>query len=329
MLKGSPGGAANDGPEPKRPRGSLGGARKTSLTMYASAPDVELGMSELEECCYMRLRLLRCIDQAKAKGLRGDDIAKVIDKAERGTMRTSGYWSDEELFRDQCSHFLLRLAFCRTEDLRRYFLISEVELFKFRFSFQSSDVERFLRENGMKYEPISESELEEVQDQLQNVRRASTFGKVVNASLREDHYMVPFEEVPDLVRSRRVFLRGGFAYVPQSELLSIVGGQYRARLSKALVDASRAWPSVQEAEADRLSAFLEHCSTQYMADDYAAEKKVGHETVSLATLPVLSKRSFPLCMDSLNRKLQVHLNPPCASPLKPAEPSLRVPSEPG
>ncbi|KAJ1628593.1 eukaryotic and archaeal DNA primase, large subunit-domain-containing protein [Pavlovales sp. CCMP2436] len=295
--------AAQDGPEPKRSRGSgVGSSRKTSLTMYASAPDVELGMSELEECCYMRLRLLRCIDQAKAKGVKGEDLSKVADKAERATMRTSGAWSDEELYRDQCSHFLLRLAFCRTEDLRRYFLTTEVDLFKFRFSFQSSDVERFLRDNGMKYEPISESELEEVQDQLQNVRRASKIGKDVNMSVREDHYMVPFEEVPDLVRSRRVFLRGGFAYVPQSELLSIVGGQYRARLSKALVDTSRAWPSVQEAEADRLSAFLEHCSTQYMTDDYAAEKKVG-EGVTLASLPALSKRSFPPCMDSLNRKL--------------------------
>jgi len=289
-------------PLAKRPRGSIG-ARRSSLSMYAQAPDVELAMSELEECCYMRLRLLRCIDHAKAKGLRSEELLGVIDKAEREIMRPAGVWTDEELHRDQCSHFLLRLAFCRTEELRRYFLSNEHELFKFRFSGQVGDVARFLLDNGMPYAPIGEAELDEVLPHLQNVRRSVKLAKDGAASVKEDHYKVPFEEVLDLVRGRRVFLRAGFAYVPQSELISIVGGQVRARLSRALVDASRAWPSVQEAEADRLSAFLEHCSTQYMADDYAADKKAAHGEVSLAQLPALTKRSFPLCMEHLSSKL--------------------------
>lgn len=288
-------------PLAKRPRAS--GVRRSSLSMYAQAPDVELAMSELEECCYMRLRLLRCVDHAKAKGLRGEELQRTIAAAEKEIMRPTGVWSEEELHRDECSHFLLRLAFCRTEELRRYFLSNEHELFKFRFSGQVGDVARFLRDNGMPYRPIDEAELDDVLPQLQNVRRSVRLGKDAGASVKEDHYKVPFEEVLDLVRGRRVYLRCGFAYVPQSELVSIVGGQFRARLSKALVDASRAWPAVQQAEADRLSAFLEHCSTQYMADDYAAEKKAGHGEVSLAQLPALTKRSFPLCMEHLSAKL--------------------------
>lgn len=273
--------------------------------MYAQAPDVELAMSELEECCYMRLRLLRCVDHAKAKGLKGEDLLRTIAQAEKEIMRPSGIWSEEELHRDECSHFLLRLAFCRTEELRRYFLSNEHELFKYRFSGHVGDVARFLRDNGMPYKPIESEELDEVRASLDNVRRSVYFGKDASGlgSVKEDHYKVPFEEVLDLVRGRRVFLRAGFAYVPQSELVSIVGGQFRARLSKSLVDASRAWPAVQEAEADRLSAFLEHCSTQYMADDYAADKKTAHGEVSLAQLPMLTKRSFPLCMDHLSGKL--------------------------
>ncbi len=37
-------------------------------------------------------------------------------------------------FKDHASHFVLRLAYCRTEELRRWFLTHESELFKARFS---------------------------------------------------------------------------------------------------------------------------------------------------------------------------------------------------
>ena len=40
----------------------------------------------------------------------------------------------QNAFKDHVSHFVLRLAYCRTEELRRWFLTHESELFKARFS---------------------------------------------------------------------------------------------------------------------------------------------------------------------------------------------------
>jgi len=40
----------------------------------------------------------------------------------------------QNVFKDHASHFVLRLAYCRTEELRRWFLTHESELFKARFS---------------------------------------------------------------------------------------------------------------------------------------------------------------------------------------------------
>ena len=47
-------------------------------------------------------------------------------------------------------------------------------------------------------------------------------------------YKVPFEDALELVQARRVYLRGGYAYVPSTDVITLVMGVFRARLSAAL-----------------------------------------------------------------------------------------------
>ena len=68
---------------------------------------------------------------------------------------------------------------------------------------------------------------------------------------------VPFEQVPDLVASRRVLLRGGWAFVSRHEVASLVVGRFRAGLSHALVLTARRWAmQLAEEEADRLTPLI-------------------------------------------------------------------------
>ncbi len=47
-------------------------------------------------------------------------------------------------------------------------------------------------------------------------------------------FKVDFETVPELVESRRVFLKAGKAYVPVREQMSMVLADFTARLEKGL-----------------------------------------------------------------------------------------------
>ncbi|EFB29024.1 hypothetical protein PANDA_021431, partial [Ailuropoda melanoleuca] len=45
---------------------------------------------------------------------------------------------------------------------------------------------------------------------------------------------IPFADALDLFRGRKVYLEGGFAYVPLRDIVAIVLNEFRAKLSKAL-----------------------------------------------------------------------------------------------
>lgn len=45
---------------------------------------------------------------------------------------------------------------------------------------------------------------------------------------------VPFQDALDLVRTRKVYLRAGYAYIPHQDIVTIVLNDFRTRLSKAL-----------------------------------------------------------------------------------------------
>lgn len=153
--------------------------------------------------------------------------------------------------KDHVSHFLLRLAYCRTEESRRWFISQESDLFRFRFSMENSDdIKSFMRENKMNFQPVSFKKLtltqynaslfiscKKISDEekkkilLKLIHAAPFSGNKVDAL---EYYRVPFTDALDLVRQRKVYLHAGYAYVPNDELVSIVTAMFRSHLSLAM-----------------------------------------------------------------------------------------------
>ena len=133
--------------------------------------------------------------------------------------------------KDHYSHFILRLAFSSTEDLRRRF--SRVETMLFRMRFNSDDLgERSAFVSGLDldwWHPVTEEEKREHAAEL----AALTFGKKGSAE-DDTWFKVDWDRVPDLVEQRRVFLKAGKAFVPGREQSSIVVAEFTSRLERQL-----------------------------------------------------------------------------------------------
>jgi DNA primase large subunit len=134
----------------------------------------------------------------------------------------------EERKKDHYSHFILRLAFSATEDLRRRF--SRLETMLFRLRFREDDIrERRAFVNSLKldWEEVGEDEKREFREQLL-AASGSKKGE------EQEWCKVDWEKVPDLVEQRRVFVKRGKAYVPQREQMSLVVAEFTRRLDEAL-----------------------------------------------------------------------------------------------
>jgi DNA primase large subunit len=145
------------------------------------------------------------------------------------TARTANL--EEERRHDEIGHWVLRLAFSRSPELRARFIRAELALFRHRF--ETDDVvERsaFLSDLKLDWVPVPNAEKEANHKQL----RACMPWVKEDEIRSETWYKVSWIAVPDLVAQRKVFVKGGMAYVPQSMQISLVLQTFGSRLEKAL-----------------------------------------------------------------------------------------------
>ncbi|XP_060943494.1 DNA primase large subunit [Limanda limanda] len=279
------------------------------LQFYGQPPLENISLMEFETFAVDRLKLLKTIENLGVSYLKGsDDYKKKLNNESKNLnfpyrleaddrKPQIGLSEHEKRRKDHISHFILRLAYCQTEDLRRWFIQQEVDLFRYRFNeLIAKQKLEFMHRNNLQYDTISVAEKKTLQEKLINSSYAVS-GITVE---EQDFYKVPFQDALDLVRSRRVYLKAGYAYIPHQDIVAIVLNDFRTRISKALALTARSLPAVHSDE--RLQPLLNHLSHAYVGQDYSIQKNVGK--ISLEQIDSLSVKSFPLCKRQLHQALK-------------------------
>jgi DNA primase large subunit len=201
--------------------------------------------------------------------------------------------------KDHYSHYILRLAFARTEDLRRRFARVETMLFRLRFE-QDNTRERqaFIDTLNLNWEVVSDEEKRELAEPLM-----SSTPRLQRLD-QENWFKVDWTRVPELVEHRTVLIRKGKAYVPMREQASMILTEYTSQLEKGLELTSRALPRLDE--DDRLSPILDHLSKNFATPDAGytdSDASVPGAPITAANIDHLSQH-FPMCMKHLHGTLR-------------------------
>jgi DNA primase large subunit len=209
---------------------------KHRLNFYTVPPTADITLEQFEQWAIDRLRVLAELEACSFRNKNPTETAAhmkpLLDKYLPLSSSTSGSSAvNAERQKDHYSHFILRLAFAGTEDLRRRFSRAEAMLFRIRF--QADDARErnaFVESLSLDWETVGEEEKRALSEEL----RASGGGYPKRIE-EENYFKVDWEKVPELVEGRRVLLRGGKAYVPGREQLSMVVAEFTQLLDNALV----------------------------------------------------------------------------------------------
>lgn len=116
--------------------------------------------------------------------------------------------------------------------------------------------------------------------------------------------------MPDLVAQRKVFIKAGYAYVPQTNQISLVTSAFRQRLERALELTAKSLPRMDE--DDRLMPILAHLAQSFLQNVSGENNFFGEDTtadgeqVTADMIDAFARKHFPACQLNLWMKLKQH-----------------------
>lgn len=214
-----------------------------NVYMYSKPPNHDIHLEDLQNMCWQRYAFLQILNRAHIDKYSENQIISVLsaNKLYPFIFLLSGKLNDDQLYQeyaskgksktqlendarlfDKTSHFLLRLAYCRSPEQTKWFVERETQFFQMRFrklsQFQMLD---FLDNYKMNLRPICG-------------RKKKQIARVYPFDTSEEMFKVKFTQVLDLVKDRKVYLKKGFAYISGTQLVSYVSNIFKKRLQEQL-----------------------------------------------------------------------------------------------
>lgn len=309
--------------------GKSGSLYSHRLSFYDLPPTSEITLEEFETWAIDRLKVLIEIESCVARSKSFKDTEAVVKPLLLKYLPLSPgneEASVRERQKDHYSHYILRLVFCRSEELRRKFIKNEVILFRIRYGLlQPKEQHEFVAaySDKLPWQYITSDEKNALFDSLYAATAPAirtvllmensqdpTFS--LNAEhlkhhirTRESFIKLPFEKVPHLLSARLVFLKGGFAYIPSTLQLSLLTVEFQELLSRNLLRTFQSLPRLEE--DDRLLPLLTNLSHNFSSVQYDAAFGADPSLVldinaQLILAPAMTKH-YPLCAHHLQKSV--------------------------
>lgn len=289
----------------------------SKLSFYELPPRGEITLDQFEVWAIDRLKVLLEIESCIQRNKTMKEMEMVVKPL---LQKLLPFHTDalQDRKKDYYSHFILRLCFCRSKELREKFIRSETMLLKIRFNMMTSqDQTRFVQSLHLPMlQFISEEEKSELSTQLyQTISGALQFQlNLSDESQRRQYFQqekfikLPFESVIELVGSRQVFIKKGFAYLPQFQQLNHIANEFSNMLSVELAKTYQNLPRLNE--DDRLLPILHHLSSGYAVADFQQEDQWGQasqgEITAKSVYTDKISSNFPLCARNLMAGLKIN-----------------------
>lgn len=239
---------------------------------------------------------------------------------------------------DQVSHHILRLAYCSTDEQRKWFLNHECLLFRYRAERETPQgLLEFMSRYNLNFELASDEEKAFHRDNLRiaseakpvRIEQVPTGGSSDSSAAgggdggggggaapstvevyykpSDPLYKVRFTEVGgELLKGLEVFLHKGYAFVPGAKMITSIVAKFRAYNSFSLVQANKFLPLALRDE--RLKPMLENMSQTYVGNDYSSGSRGANgravEAVTANDVDELATTIFPLCMSQMHASLK-------------------------
>ncbi|CAM9580032.1 unnamed protein product [Heterosigma akashiwo] len=240
-----------------------------------------------------------------ARGIHGEEYKKKMNEVTNRFLRMHSYGesANQDARKDKISHFILRLAYCKSEDLRRWFLAHESALFRFRLErLAPDDARRFMEDHGLAYATLGPEEKVCVACAILQVGGRTPPALAARRPPPAARRPPPAHLTQLKTRSSLYF---GFAHT-SLVLCAFLVARFRAGLSRHLARASAAFAHV--CADPRLAPLVRNLSVQYTGQDYGAQAGAAPGLVTPDKLDMLAngggrrsrRASMPLCMSQMH-----------------------------
>ncbi|KAL3230606.1 DNA primase large subunit [Nakaseomyces bracarensis] len=257
---------------------------ENKLSFYDVAPKGEITLEEFETWAIDRVKLLLEIESCLARNKTLAETEGIIKPLFKKFNIFNNMDNFEDRKKEYYSHFILRLCFCRSKELRDKFVRIETTLFRMRFNMlTSSDQTKFVKSLQLpSLQFIEEAEKETIATQLyQTISKDLQFNlNLADEQQRQLYFKnekfikLPFENVIELVGNRQVYLKDGYAYLPQFQQLNLIANEFSTKLQDELIKTYQYLPRLNE--DDRLIPILNHLSSGYTIADAGSFDQFGN-----------------------------------------------------